>query len=233
MKNSNMKNVGMRIKITKNGPYHVTGAVPIREMMIKPMGHHHILAEGRALPQADEYYLCRCGGSQKAPFCDGNHIHSGFNGAETASREPYIRRVVGVTQGATMNLLDDNRCAFARFCHTELGDVWSMTEHDYDPRFREAAIQAVNECPSGRLVLIDKDGDQPEEIHEPEILIVQDPEQDSSAGIFVRGPITIEAADGEEYEVRNRVALCRCGRSQNKPFCDAMHIRFSYNDGHL
>jgi CDGSH-type Zn-finger protein len=39
----------------------------------------------------------------------------------------------------------------------------------------------------------------------------------------VRGGITIESADGVPYEVRNRVTLCRCGRSDNKPFCDASH----------
>ena len=36
--------------------------------------------------------------------------------------------------------------------------------------------------------------------------------------------LAIESAGGTEYEVRNRVTLCRCGRSRNKPFCDGSHI---------
>ena len=37
--------------------------------------------------------------------------------------------------------------------------------------------------------------------------------------------------DGEEYEVRNRVTLCRCGRSQNKPFCDGRHVTSRFRAG--
>jgi CDGSH-type Zn-finger protein len=41
---------------------------------------------------------------------------------------------------------------------------------------------------------------------------------------LVRGPFSIVNQDGEEIEVRRRVvALCRCGRSQMRPFCDGTH----------
>jgi CDGSH-type Zn-finger protein len=202
-------------------------------MFIKPEGHHNVLVEGRALPQEESYALCRCGMSHNAPFCDGSHAKGGFDGTETASREPYIKRIEDVTRGTTMDLLDDNRCAFARFCHTDRGDIWSLTESDADPLDREAAIGAARDCPAGRLVMVDKEGNTLEDEYGPEIIILQDPAKRCSAGIFVKGPVTIEAADGAEYEVRNRVALCRCGKSENKPFCNAFHVRMGYNDGHL
>jgi CDGSH-type Zn-finger protein len=42
--------------------------------------------------------------------------------------------------------------------------------------------------------------------------------------LLVRGPFTIADQDGTEIEVHQRtVALCRCGRSRNKPFCDGRH----------
>lgn len=41
--------------------------------------------------------------------------------------------------------------------------------------------------------------------------------------IWVRGGIRVESADGNNYEIRNRVALCRCGKSSNKPFCNGAH----------
>ena len=59
---------------------------------------------------------------------------------------------------------------------------------------------------------------------------MQDPEREVSAFIFVKGGIPIEAGDGAEYEIRNRVALCRCGRSQDKPYCDATHVVIEYRD---
>ncbi|HEU4974406.1 MAG TPA: CDGSH iron-sulfur domain-containing protein [Baekduia sp.] len=42
--------------------------------------------------------------------------------------------------------------------------------------------------------------------------------------LLVRGPFVLADQDGNEIEVRNRtIALCRCGRSRRKPFCDGMH----------
>ena len=223
----------MRIKITKNGPYLVSGGIPLKEMVITQEGHHNTLRSGRTLPQAESYALCRCGGSNNAPFCDGTHIKNGFDGTETASRKPYNERITDVTRGSAIDLLDDGRCAFARFCHTERGDIWNITANDDDPKNCESAIRAASECPAGRLVMVDKEGRVLEAQSEPVIIILQDPQQNVSAGIFVHGPVTIEAADGTEYEVRNRVALCRCGGSNNKPFCDATHVSIGFDDGHV
>jgi CDGSH-type Zn-finger protein len=40
----------------------------------------------------------------------------------------------------------------------------------------------------------------------------------------------VEGPDGEAYEVRNRVTLCRCGGSSNKPFCDGIHKELGFSD---
>ncbi len=96
----------MRIKITEGGPYIVTGGIPLREMIITPVGHHYELREGRSLPQADTYALCRCGASRNAPFCDGAHVKIAFSGAEAASRKPYKER--------TAQNRADSQC-FARY----------------------------------------------------------------------------------------------------------------------
>ena len=42
--------------------------------------------------------------------------------------------------------------------------------------------------------------------------------------LLVRGPFTLVDQEGEEIEVGQRtIALCRCGRSRRKPFCDGTH----------
>jgi CDGSH-type Zn-finger protein len=46
----------------------------------------------------------------------------------------------------------------------------------------------------------------------------------------VRGGIEVTSADGDAYEVRNRVTLCRCGASANKPFCDASHASVGFTE---
>jgi len=221
---------GMSIKITKDGPYHATGHIPLDEKIITPVGHHNELREGRALPQAADYFLCRCGGTHTAPFCDGTHERNGFKGTEVADRKPFAERIADTVTGTTMTLLDDDRCAYARFCHREPGDVWQLTEADADPHNREEAIIGVSECIAGRLVEIDNDGKPLEAEAKPEISVIQDPAEMVSGPLYAHGPIPLIGADGFEYEVRNRIALCRCGASADKPFCDATHVRTNYRD---
>ena len=63
------------------------------------------------------------------------------------------------------------------------------------------------------------------------ISLVEDPQNKVSGPIALRGGILVESSDGTTYEVRNRQTLCRCGKSQNKPFCDGSHIDEGFNDG--
>ncbi|MEI7885701.1 MAG: CDGSH iron-sulfur domain-containing protein [Clostridia bacterium] len=218
-----------KLKIVKDGPYLVSGNVPLSEKIIVQRGKLNAYEEGRELPQAEGYALCRCGKSKNPPFCDGTHARIGFNGTETASREKYYQRAE-LLEGPGIDLLDDGRCAFARFCHREDGKAWDLTENSDQEKYKREAVQAACDCPAGRLVALEKTGRIIEPDYDPAIEIIQDPLQGTSGGIFVKGNIPIESADGQLYEVRNRVALCRCGKSKNKPFCDAMHTRIEFID---
>ena len=219
----------MKVKIVKCGPYLVTGGVPLHEKIIKPEGQGYKLVEGNKLPQAETYSLCRCGRSKSAPFCDGTHTDIKFVGRETASKEPYSDRAE-LLEGYSVDLADDGRCAFFRFCHTNEGDVWSLTRDSDTVGKRNLAIKTAGECLSGRLVSLSKDGIQLEPELKPEIYIMQDPERRVSSSIVVTGKIPIEGQDGHIYEVRNRAALCRCGSSDDMPFCDASHVNIMFKD---
>jgi hypothetical protein len=76
----------------------------------------------------------------------------------------------------------------------------------------------------------DKEGNELEPELLPEIAVIQDPDLGVSSCLYVAGGIPIESSDGQLYEVRNRVALCRCGRSKNTPFCDASHVGAKFTD---
>jgi len=222
-------NKNAKIKILKDGPYVVTGNVPLSMKIIVSKGKKYEFKDGRDLPQNEEYALCRCGKSKKPPFCDGTHEKTGFVGTETASKDKYEDRAE-LLEGPDIDLLDDDRCAFARFCHRDKGSVWELTENSDDEECKREAIKAASDCPAGRLVARDKTGKVIEPEYEPSIDIIQDPQKGVSGGIFVKGNIPIESADGHIYEVRNRVALCRCGKSMNKPFCDATHVSIKFSD---
>jgi CDGSH-type Zn-finger protein len=58
--------------------------------------------------------------------------------------------------------------------------------------------------------------------------LIEDPVENCSGPIWLRGGIRLTSPDGYEYEVRNRVTVCRCGASKNKPFCDGSHASIKF-----
>ena len=220
----------MKIKILKNGPYIVTGDVNISEKIIKPDDASYKWEDAGEITHDETYSLCRCGASKNPPFCDGNHVKIHFDGTETASRELYNDRAK-LIKGTDINMLDDNRCALARFCHREKGDVWELLDCKADNSNNVSeTINGASECPAGRLTAVTKGGEHIEPELNLSIEIIQDPEFGASGGIYVKGGIPLEAADGYKYEVRNRMVLCRCGKSKDKPFCDGSHIEAKFKD---
>ena len=200
-----------------------------RKKSSSPKAVAMFMQEGRPLPQKATYSLCRCGKTKTPPFCDGAHVASHFDGTETACKTDYHLRAARIS-GTGLDLLDDGRCAFARFCHRDSGDAWELAEDSTSAFYHAEAIIAANECPTGRLTAVEKDGTEHEPEYTPGIEILQDPEERISAGIFVKGGIPIESTDGTIYEIRNRVVLCRCGMSGNKPFCDSRHVSEEFRE---
>ena len=224
-----------KIVIANNGPCQVSGNIPLTvEIIINNKdGFSWDWKQGKKFETKSEYALCRCGHSASKPFCDGSHTKIHFNGKETASKEPYAKQAQAM-DGPTLELRDaENLCAFARFCDPE-GKIWSLIEKTGDPKIRELVIREAMHCPSGRLTLHDKkSGKEIEDKLHPSIGIIEDPPMKCSGPLWVRGGITIESHDGTRYETRNRVTLCRCGASQNKPFCDGSHASIKFNDNML
>lgn len=221
----------MRIVIYENGPYIVMGGIPLDEQIITPVERHYEYRKVRDFAVPETYTLCRCGHTTTPPYCDGSHVEAHVDGTETASRAPYEKRAE-VFRGAGVTLLDDNRCAYARFCHREEGEVWTLTKRSGDEHLKQEAIIASSECPAGRLTHIDAEtGTVYEPDLAPSITLLQDPQKKVSGPLFVQGGIPLVSADGTEYELRNRYTLCRCGASRNKPFCDAMHVNAAFHDG--
>ena len=220
-----VKNNKMRIKVQENGPYTISGGVPLMEAIIVPDANGLSIRwrRGKEYPVKEEYDLCRCGQSKTKPFCDLSHSEIFFDGTDTASREPFDHQAEPLTIGPELVLTDVIAlCADARFCD-RAGGVWDNTRSSDNPKARKIALQEVGDCPAGRLVLRDRLGNLIEPKFEPSIGLVIDPVAGVDGPVWVRGGITIEATDGLIYEVRNRVTLCRCGKSTNKPFCNGKH----------
>lgn len=50
-----------------------------------------------------------------------------------------------------------------------------------------------------------------------------------NAMLIAKGPMTIQSEDDASITSRNKAAFCRCGESNNKPFCDASHKRCGFS----
>lgn len=211
-----------KITILKDGPYRVSGAVPLKERNIKEAASGNKWEDEKEFPSQETMVLCRCGESKNTPFCDGRHVSCGFSGDETASKASYRERTE-LLEGAQIDLLDDKRCAMAGFCHLGRSDVWELTELSDTEEHRKAAIEGACACPAGRLTAVDKEGNVIEPVLDEEIIMIRHRQRELIAGLYVTGEIPLESSDGELYETRNRCVLCRCGKSDNKPFCDASH----------
>jgi len=221
-----------KVLITKDGPYIVSGNLPLNKeiIVIGKDGEPEKWTKGKKYPSSEPCALCRCGESKNKPFCDGTHAKIGFNGKETASHEKFEKQSQKII-GPNLILKDAPAfCATARFCH-RAGGTWSLTKSS-DKNSKEIAIQEACDCPSGRLVICDKKTEKPIEPKlEQSISFVEDPQNKVSGPIWLKGGVPIESSDGTVYEKRNRVTLCRCGKSRNKPFCDGSHIEEGFNDG--
>jgi CDGSH-type Zn-finger protein len=220
------------VVVSKNGPYLVSGAIPLARQTIvaDSGGDSEKWSEGETFPTKQMYALCRCGHSATKPFCDGTHKKVGFDGTETASREPYGKQAK-VLQGPGYTLTDaEVLCAGSDFCIPN-GRVWNQVARTDDAGVRANFIRQVGNCPSGRLVAFARGSDEPIEPTLPRSIgVVEQPSDGVSGPLWLRGRIPVIAADGFAYEVRNRVTLCRCGASANKPFCDGSHFKVGFRD---
>ena len=219
-----------QIVISQDGPYLVSGGVPLSEqaLSVDEQGNTWDFAQLDEIAAPERYALCRCGHSENKPFCDGSHARVGFDGTEVASRRPF-KDDADTIPGPTMELMDNPAlCAFARICDGH-GRIWNTVRETDDPDQRELVAHQATFCPSGRLVVRDTQADVTLELDlPPSVVLIEDPQQQASGPIWVRGGVAIVSADGTAYERRNRVTLCRCGRSSNKPFCDGTHAHIGF-----
>ena len=229
-----------RIEIERDGPYHVSGPTRLTRTAIveTERGEPVAWADERDVTVAGSRpELCRCGNSSNKPFCDGSHRRTGFDGTETADRTTTRAERAREFHGKGLTLSDDRSlCDHSGFCTNVRTDVWHMLRDTDDPEVRERLIAMVGRCPSGRIALSPAEGEategepgegEPGELEpnfDPSVAVVDD------GPLWVRGRVEIVGADGEVYEVRNRVALCRCGGSSNKPFCDGTHRENGFHD---
>lgn len=206
------------IAVTEDGPYELTGSVPVihYSKQSSDAGEALVWLPGEQEKLRKKAMLCRCGHSNKKPFCDGSHADAGFTGEETAPTDDYDDRAKALGGSALLVRDDRSLCEHAGFCGNESSDIWSMMDNEPDGATEALAAGMVARCPSGALTL-QVAGELVEQRLPREVRVVDD------GPLWITGGIPVDRADGKPLETRNRMTLCRCGLSESKPLCDGSH----------
>ena len=218
-----------RIEVERNGPYVVTGNVHItrRAIVNSPYDEPMTWQTTADLGSVEDAVLCRCGGSSSKPFCDDTHVRNHFVGPETAATSTYDERAE-LLGGTGMTIRKDSYlCQHTGFCGNRFEGIRAMAKElrEDDTEERTLLMAMIEHCPSGALTFrVEQDSSD----IEPELR--QGIGVTANGPYFVTGGITIWRSDGEVLETRNRVTLCRCGKSSKMPLCDATHRETGFAD---
>lgn len=123
------------------------------------------------------------------------------------------------------------QCIHSKICWTDLRDVFDPFRKPWvnmDGASLEAIVAQVGKCPSGALSILSS--------VENKYMDNQSSKEPVAIQIKPNGPILIQTScavtkpDGT-VEIREGVtALCRCGASANKPYCDGAHKKIEFKD---
>ncbi len=131
------------------------------------------------------------------------------------------RRILQYENDAISVTFDSNLCIHSARCLQHLPEVFDVRRRKWvavDSGSAGDIAEAVALCPSGALKYQRKDGGANEAPDAPAFALPL-----PNGPIYVRGEIEILDAEGGVLGHGARFALCRCGGSANKPFCDNTH----------
>jgi CDGSH-type Zn-finger protein/truncated hemoglobin YjbI len=211
------------VRVAAGGPYLVTNIEDLRNWL------------GEHVPARPTMALCRCGASARKPFCDGSHARIGFTDTKDPNRVP-DRRDTYVGQQVTVL---DNRgiCQHSGFCSDRLASVFHAGEEPFitpSGGRMDEIVRAVRDCPSGALSFAIDGREAREQVdfgaaREPAIEVSKDGPYRVTGGVPLRDDAGADEARAAGAS-RDHYALCRCGHSQNKPFCSGMHWYVEFRD---
>ena len=224
------------IEIREAGPYAVHGDIPLtrKKRVTSEEGEAITWATTERLPADEGYVLCRCGKSRTKPFCDGSHDYEEFDGECEKEFAPLAETQEILERDGVRVKVENSLCIHAKYCFNKSSGIRKLMAEQLDSNAKSQIMAMVDRCPSGTFVYeMELDGEMTE--FEPDMpyevaAIAADSKSSSAGPIWVTGGVPIMMPDGKFLERRNRVTLCRCGQSKNKPFCDGSHAKIDFKE---
>ena len=122
-----------------------------------------------------------------------------------------------------------NLCTHSAICIRGLPEVFDITKLPWinaQGASTDEIINQVKECPSGALSFYLNNNKQKEDniLSDVKVSLLKD------GPILIKGKIELKDSNGEVIPTKTSVALCRCGASKNKPFCDGEHTNIGFKE---
>jgi len=231
MRTNNDIDIKPKILPLPNGPYYL-----INDMEPKVIENLKNF-KGEPLSTTVGIALCRCGKSNRKPFCDGTHSIIGFSSQNVNLNENDTNKLTIKNKrrdyvGKEITIHDNRKiCSHAKECVNNLPSVFKLGSKpwiDSDGSKIQDIINTVRKCPSGALSY-SIDGIEyrdPKEQRDPILTVLKNGPYYITGGIDLIGE-NIEFGEGASKE---HYTLCRCGASENKPFCDGTHRTINFKD---
>jgi uncharacterized Fe-S cluster protein YjdI len=132
------------------------------------------------------------------------------------------------TNGEVTVVWQPEKCIHSAICFTGLPKVFNPRERPWvtpEGGTTEQIVNQVKKCPSGALSFYMNDERDKEAAH-----LEANIEALPNGPLLVYGTLHIKTKTGEQILENKTTALCRCGQSNNKPFCDGSHLRVNFQD---
>lgn len=139
------------------------------------------------------------------------------------------KETIKYTNGEVTVIWKPKMCIHSKICWTELREVFDPFVRPWvkmDGSTTEKIINQVRKCPSGALSYEMSDGNE-KEIRSEETSILNI-EISPNGPILIKTSCSIKHSDGTEEIKEGTTALCRCGASGNKPYCDGSHKKIDF-----
>ncbi|MDC0948791.1 CDGSH iron-sulfur domain-containing protein [Gammaproteobacteria bacterium] len=191
----------IRITAIENGPFKMSGVESLSYC-------------GETQQAKETVFLCRCGESKNAPFCDGTHKADGFDSTPSADTQGEQR----IWQGKRISTRFNTEVCIHAYDCKPLKALREQEPNDESDATARRIAEVVRACPSGALSYQFAES-------------IDDATDTVKASVTIAAGGEIRVVGGAECENFNlqagqtgdRLTLCRCGLSKNKPYCDFSH----------
>ncbi|HRO42239.1 MAG TPA: (4Fe-4S)-binding protein [Flavipsychrobacter sp.] len=123
------------------------------------------------------------------------------------------------------------QCAHSALCWKGLTNVFNPKHRPWikmNGAWTAEIIAQVEQCPSGALSYFRNAAT--ENVFDLTSKVETKVEVTSNGPLIIHGGITVKHKDGSETQHNSVIAICRCGASGNKPYCDGSHVRINFKD---